>query len=140
MSDELDFIIRRKMLELQRRELVRAVEERCEKGVKDVDEREFTEILRRCKVVLADFWAEWCGPCRMIEPVIEEIAAKYTPKIAVVRVNVGENPRLTRLYQVMSIPTLILYKRGKEFKRIIGFYPQLMSELEREIRTILNNN
>ncbi len=139
MSDELDLIIRRKMLELQKRELMKVVEERCEEGVRDVNEFEFMRILKRCKIVLADFWAEWCGPCKMIEPIIEEIAAKYTPKIAVVRINVGENPKLTSRYQVMSIPTLILYKRGKEFKRIIGFYPQLINELEREIKNMLNN-
>ena len=137
MSDELEFIIRRKMLEIERKRLSALYEENCGKGVKHVNSASFESILKKCKVVLADFWAEWCGPCRMIEPIIEEIASRYTPKMAVVKVNVDANPDLAQSFEVMSIPTVILFRRGREHRRFIGFYPGMMSQLEREIKALL---
>lgn len=81
--------------------------------------------------ILVDFWAEWCGPCRLVAPVLDEIAKEYQGKISIGKLNVDENPRLSSTFDVMSIPTMILFKDGVEKKRIIGARPKhsIVSEL-----------
>lgn len=70
--------------------------------------------------IIVDFWAEWCGPCKMIAPVLDEIATENAGKLAVGKVNVDENPDLARRFEVMSIPTLIVFKDGEPVKRLVG--------------------
>jgi thioredoxin 1 len=81
--------------------------------------------------VLVDFWAEWCGPCKMITPVLEEIAKEQTGKITIVKLNVDDNPDTARRYEVMSIPTLMLFHNGSLEKRLVGARSksQLMAEI-----------
>ena len=81
--------------------------------------------------VLVDFWAEWCGPCKMIAPILEEIAAEQAGSIRIAKVNVDEAPYLARRFEVMSIPTLILFNDGVPAKRMVGAKgkPQLLEEL-----------
>jgi len=74
--------------------------------------------------ILVDFWAEWCGPCRLVAPVLDEIAKEYQGKISIGKLNVDENPRTSASFDVMSIPTMILFKDGVEKKRIIGARPK----------------
>ena len=71
--------------------------------------------------VLVDFWAEWCGPCKMIAPVVEEVAKDYAGKLAVAKLNVDDNKTIPSSFSVVSIPTLIVFKGGKEVERIVGF-------------------
>ncbi|CAN5303102.1 thioredoxin [soil metagenome] len=78
------------------------------------------EVLDSDKPVLIDFWAEWCGPCRMVGPVIDEIATEQADHIKVVKLNVDENPDTARQYRVMSIPTMLVVADGVEKKRIVG--------------------
>ena len=81
---------------------------------------DFETLIGGDKPVLVDFWAEWCGPCRMIAPTVEKIAGDHSEKLAVAKLNVDENPQTAMAYDVMSIPTLIVYADGVEKKRIVG--------------------
>ena len=90
------------------------------------------EVKSSAEPVLVDFWAEWCGPCKMITPILEEIAAEHEGKLRVVKLNVDDNPGVARRFEVMAIPTLILFKEGEPAKRLIGAKGkgQLLQELE----------
>ncbi len=89
--------------------------------VRDISDSSFEqEVLQSDKLVLVDFWAEWCAPCRMMAPAIEAIAEKYQGSASVVKVNVDENPSISQRYGIKGIPTLILFKGGKEEERVVG--------------------
>jgi thioredoxin 1 len=82
------------------------------------------DVLGSEKIVVVDFWATWCGPCRMVAPVLEEIAEQHADKITVAKLDVDANPGTARDYQVMSIPTMIVFQDGKVVKQIVGARPK----------------
>jgi len=89
--------------------------------VKDVTDQDFeSEVVGAEKPVLVDFWAEWCVPCHMVSPVVEEIGHDKGEALSVVKLNIDENPEVTRKYGVMSIPTLIMFVSGEEKARVVG--------------------
>ncbi|MFB4316418.1 thioredoxin [Actinomadura sp. 21ATH] len=99
------------------------------KAVTDADFE--AEVLKSDKPVLVDFWAEWCGPCRMVAPILEEISKEHGDKLEIVKLNIDENPKVPAQYQILGIPTLNVYKNGEVVKQIQGVKPKaaLLREL-----------
>ena len=83
-----------------------------------------TDVLQADKPVIVDFWAAWCGPCRQVAPVLEEIAAEHRDKVTVAKVNIDENPEIARRYQILSIPTMNVYQGGQVVKTVVGAKPK----------------
>ena len=98
-------------------------------GVGKVSDTNFeTEVLKSKEPVVVDFWAEWCGPCKMIAPALEEIAGSLDGKVKIVKLNVDENPATAQKYGIMSIPTLMLFKNGELASRQVGAAPEIGAE------------
>ena len=93
------------------------------------------EVTKSSTPVLADFWAAWCGPCRVIGPVVEELAGTYQGKVKMGKLNVDDHPQVAAEHRIMNIPTLLLFKGGKEVDRIVGVVPK--EELARRIDKVL---
>jgi len=85
--------------------------------------------------VLVDFWAPWCGPCRMVAPIVEELADEYEGKVKFVKLNTDENPQVAGKYGIRSIPTLLVFKGGQPVGQIVGFRPK--SDLEKRLQEVL---
>ncbi|GMA52090.1 thioredoxin [Alicyclobacillus contaminans] len=88
---------------------------------KEVTDATFSEFLSSDKPVLVDFWATWCGPCKMMAPVIEEVSEEYAGKLEVGKLDVDQNPATAQQYGIMSIPTLLVFKNGQVVKQLVGY-------------------
>ncbi len=90
-----------------------------------VDESSFDQVVLQAKTpVLVDFWATWCGPCRMVAPIVEELSDEYVGKVVFGKVDVDQNPKVASKYGIMSIPSLIVFKNGKPVMNMVGFRPK----------------
>lgn len=98
-------------------------------GIMDVNDNNFQEVVLKSNVpVIVDFWAEWCTPCKKLEPILEEIERTYNGKVRVARLNVEENPKTAATYAIRSIPALIIFYRGEPADTIIGLHPKAYIE------------
>jgi thioredoxin 1 len=107
-------------------------------GIQTLTTATFDEAVRAADTpIVVDFWAEWCGPCKMITPILEELATEQAGRIAVAKLNVDENPDLAMRYNVMSIPTLLVFRDGELAKRLVGAKPKsaLLQELSEFLPT-----
>lgn len=102
----------------------------------EVTDSNFNEIIQTEKPVLIDFWAEWCGPCKMIGPVVEELAGDYEGRAVIGKLNVDENSAVTAQFGIRSIPTLLIFKNGQLVDKHVGFSPkgELVRKLEAQLK------
>ena len=92
-------------------------------AIKHLTTAEFEAAVEAAPLAMVDFWASWCGPCKMLSPAVEALAEQYEGKVLVAKVNVDEEPELARAFGVMSIPTVVFLKNGREFDRKVGLMP-----------------
>jgi len=125
---ELQNIRRKKLQEMQRRTSGQGDADTASKAPIAVDDSNFDELVRSHPLIVIDCWAPWCGPCRMVAPIIEELARDYAGKVSFGKLNVDENPQTSGRFEIMSIPTLLIMKNGSEADRIIGAVPRSVIE------------
>lgn len=136
MSEDDEFeLIKRRLYRRIMREALRPEPSVLDKPI-DLTPENFNKIISENAVVLVDFWAEWCAPCRIMHPIIEALARKYAGKLVVGRLNVDYYPQIAAKFSVMGIPTLILFYRGKPVQRIVGVTS--MMRLESIIRQFID--
>jgi thioredoxin 1 len=107
-------------------------------GIDSVTDADFdSKVLHSDKPVLVDFWATWCAPCRMIGPVVEALAGELGDRVKVVKMDIDQNPQTPGRLDVMSIPTLIIFKDGKPAERSVGYRPSLKGDLRQKLEALV---
>ena len=107
--------------------------------IQEVTDSEFeTTVLKSDKPVLVDFWATWCGPCRMIAPIVEQIRSELGDKVTVVKMDIDENPSVPMQLGIMSIPTVIIFKDGKPAERTVGYRPNMKGDLKAKLEALIS--
>lgn len=136
MDKELEEIRRKKFEKLKQKYINRGnnMDENMPNTPLKVTDADFEETIKKYKTIVIDCWAPWCGPCRMVGPVIEDLAKEMTGKIVFGKLNVDENPVVSGNHQIMSIPTLLVFKYGNLVDRLVGAYPK------EELKKILERN
>lgn len=136
-DDELEAINQRKMDELQKAAAARAIMSTLTEPLILTDSNFKVEVAKY-PIMLVDFWAPWCGPCRMVSPIVEQLAREYSGKVAFGKVNVDENQMISASFGIQSIPTMMIFKNGKAVDVIIGALPKV--QIEMKIKQQLSNS
>jgi thioredoxin 1 len=138
-DEELEAIKQKKLAELQRAAATKATMSSLTKPIVMTDSN-FASEIAKYPLILVDFWAPWCGPCRMVSPIIEQLAREYSGKAAFGKVNVDENQMTAASFGVQSIPTMIIFKKGKAVDVLIGAMPKGQIEMKLKQQMPGSNN
>ncbi|MDQ3884231.1 MAG: thioredoxin [Thermoproteota archaeon] len=136
-DDELEAIKQKKLAELQKEASTKAMMSALSEPIVLTDSN-FANEIKKYPLMVVDFWAPWCGPCRMVSPIIEQLAREYSGRVAFGKVNVDENQRIAALFGVQSIPTLMIFKFDKVVDIMIGAMPK--AQIELRLKQQLSNN
>ncbi len=129
VDDELEAIKHKKLAELQKEAATKAMMSSITEPIVLTDSN-FASEVTKYPIMLVDFWAPWCGPCRMVSPIIEQLSREYSGKVAFGKVNVDENQRIAASFGIQSIPTLMIFKGSKAVDVIIGAMPKAQIEMK----------
>jgi len=138
-DDELEAIKHKKLAELQKEAATKAMMSSISDPIVLTDSN-FASEVTKYPVMLVDFWAPWCGPCRMVSPIIEQLSREYSGRVAFGKVNVDENQRIAASFGIQSIPTLMIFKGSKAVDVIIGAMPKGQIEMKLKQQLLSNND
>jgi thioredoxin 1 len=138
-DDELEAIKDKKLAELQKEAATKALMSSITEPIVLTDSN-FASEVAKYPVMLVDFWAPWCGPCRMVSPIIEQLSREYSGRVAFGKVNVDENQRIAASFGIQSIPTLMIFKGSKAVDVIIGAMPKAQIEMKLKQQLLSNND
>ncbi len=138
-DDELEAIKHKKLAELQKEAATKAMMSSITEPIVLTDSN-FASEISKYPMMLVDFWAPWCGPCRMVSPIIEQLSREYSGKVAFGKVNVDENQRIAASFGIQSIPTLMIFKGSKAVDVIIGAMPKAQIEMKLKQQLLSNND
>jgi thioredoxin 1 len=138
-DDELEAIKHKKLAELQKEAATKAMMSSISEPIVLTDSN-FASEVTKCPIMLVDFWAPWCGPCRMVSPIIEQLSREYSGRVAFGKVNVDENQRIAASFGIQSIPTLMIFKGSKAVDVIIGAMPKGQIEMKLKQQLLSNND
>ena len=138
-DDELDAIKHKKLAELQKEAATKAMMSSITEPLVLTDSNFASEVIKY-PIMLVDFWAPWCGPCRMVSPIVEQLSREYSGRVAFGKVNVDENQRIATSFGIQSIPTLMIFKGSKAVDIIIGAMPKAQIEMKLKQQLLSNND
>jgi thioredoxin 1 len=138
-DDELEAIKHKKLAELQKEVATKAMMSSITEPIVLTDSN-FASEVSKYPIMLVDFWAPWCGPCRMVSPIIEQLSREYSGKVAFGKVNVDENQRIAASFGIQSIPTLMIFKGSKAVDVIMGAVPKAQIEMKLKQQLLSNND
>lgn len=138
-DDELEAIKHKKLAELQKEAATKAMMSSITEPIVLTDSN-FASEVTKYPIMLVDFWAPWCGPCRMVSPIIEQLSREYSGRVAFGKVNVDENQRIAASFGIQSIPTLMIFKGGKAVDVIIGAMPKAQIEMKLKQQLLSKND
>jgi thioredoxin 1 len=138
-DDELEAIKHKKLAELQKEAATKAMMSSITEPIVLTDSN-FAGEVAKYPIMVVDFWAPWCGPCRMVSPIIEQLSREYSGRVAFGKVNVDENQRIAASFGIQSIPTLMMFKGSKAVDVIIGAMPKAQIEMKLKQQLLSNND
>ena len=138
-EDELEAIKHKKLAELQKEAATKAMMSSITEPI-GLTDSSFGNEISKYPIMLVDFWAPWCGPCRMVSPIIEQLSREYSGKVAFGKVNVDENQKIAASFGIQSIPTLMIFRNGKAVDVMVGALPKAQIEMKLKQQILSNND